>query len=1085
VGRDSASVEDSSQQQKSKTGLTVTRPLLEEIHARTRTHTYIFAPLLNKKTTNNKSDNCYKNSVHRSPADPNMPTTTITTSSNDLPSSVRPAHPWCDVCWGSVNFKEMTFQRCRICQVGVHNQCYGIAGYEARVTDPNPEFECWACRAVGTQVKGRSRSGSGTKEFTVLRRPTECCLCGVDDKDGWYHAMHPVYDQEGVHGRPLILPPTREHPVERPAWAHTLCASTIFTNINTAGCVYACDAQGWSEVDDVDDDSDEKRRRTLVERENQEDGLSVNSELEGADTSVDSSTHRFGYCQPRRNGQENQWVKRIRCQQEELKCSLCGKKDNAPSSFRIPIQCSSKDASEHEALAAVPKSDCYVPMHVGCAAWGRDDIGRQWPMRRVFFFPGKYFGETRIAPVSNVYCEAHAEDLKKAGVPGSRIRDPDADLRENRARIATERAASSLSQQAGVRNPPPVRRELIEDHDAAVEQLAMKHIEAKLQAKALKKRSKIKQRLTLDAKNAQAQHDNTIFSLKSASSSTRRKERDRTPNPAILIERKKQRGIDAERRPKKGIVSGRIREDLEHHFRTVNPNDAQAVEDMRKTRHRYWHGRMKGSAAITFKSFWAKAWTATVENMKLTVLGKDDAHHNKGPPAAQARSVVTKKRGSITNTNAHQDLAATGDTTLPVPAKKSKLHIGSLKSYISLSDRLGGKGQEVTSAKHRSEAEASKPHAKIVASATLFTDVAASRLPEMESAPQETMMRNPNQKVAQTTSNNGVESSASLPVPRRKSNLKNPSVTAGQNELNNKSLTSVGLNETPAIAKRRREEEITTSSVVAGKKTYSLNQILATKKSISEARHMEAGSAAIASPFKDARTVGVPQIHATKNSRSEARHVDAESAAIASPFKDARTVDVSQLHATKQSMSEARHVEARSAAMASSVNDARSIRAPPAGVSRKEGQADEISSEQPNEIMRLLDSDSENNKDPSLADVNKPKIVVAVASKGVESNAPISKKNSFLVTHEHLAERLLLEIAEKEAKEFEHLDGILYDKKKEWQIKPQIEHFDEFWTMALEKVKERFNYDLKPMDWSKNMDTSGWDTYEVIAEGYP
>jgi hypothetical protein len=213
----------------------------------------------------------------------------------------------------------MLLQKCKTCKVEVHNECYGISGDE--VSKRNPHFECWACKAVGTTVKVRERDPKTKEriEYKVTERPTECILCSVDDGKDWMHAMHPIYDDYGLPGRQLVAPATNEKP-KRLAWGHTLCCFTICTHPSTSGCVFGCTQDGAYSGDDEDvsnyDDS------------------SINSDLdEDLDDPSDESIHHFVYVLPKNNVQ-SAWTKCIKAQQE-LKCSLCGKNDELPTSFSI------------------------------------------------------------------------------------------------------------------------------------------------------------------------------------------------------------------------------------------------------------------------------------------------------------------------------------------------------------------------------------------------------------------------------------------------------------------------------------------------------------------------------------------------------------------------------------------------------------------------------------------------------------------------------------------------------------------------------------------------------------------------------
>jgi hypothetical protein len=378
-------------------------------------------------------------------------------------SSLLPSTPqlFCDVCWGRPHKQGMIFRQCRECGVGVHNECYGIPG---NVPVQKDGFVCLACRAIGTTVTVRAReqqprddehdqhsdatstnpgrrSRSVSKrrlprqQFTMLERPTECCLCSVDDGTDWYHAMHPVYDHYGPSGRQLVLPPNDDHNYPRLAWAHTLCLLTIGVHRKTRGCVYGCDAWGSYDGEGDDDNSDTS---------------SVNSDLLPADDHEDDgSLHHFVYClRLKRHQADNAWTKAI-AEQQSLKCQICGSNDKRRDSFKIPLQCSANDETEfadfHHSHRLLHSDTCYVAMHVGCAIWGRNDVGQLPNNRRVYFFPGRnkrFLNDSNATKeasaaasgsssstvhvkrgatksVANVFCPVHAQDLVRRNIAGS------------------------------------------------------------------------------------------------------------------------------------------------------------------------------------------------------------------------------------------------------------------------------------------------------------------------------------------------------------------------------------------------------------------------------------------------------------------------------------------------------------------------------------------------------------------------------------------------------------------------------------------------------------------------------------------
>lgn len=371
---------------------------------------------------------------------------------------------FCDVCWGRPKKQNMIFQQCRVCHVGVHNECYGMPGS----TPADPNFVCHACKAVGSTVKVRARTRNDDKtmkdnekessnsnnrrparfQLQVTQRPTECCLCSVDDGTDWFHAMHPIYDHYGKTGRQMLLPPDPDHAVPRLAWAHTLCCLVISAHFSTGGSVYGCTADGsYDDGKDEDDDGQDPNSDTSsinsvldVDREENNDG----EETKRANDTI----HHFTYClRLDKDSPDNAWTKKIK-EQQELKCIICGSNDRRSTSFKIPLQCSANDDAEFPAFQQCHKAlhgeSCYVAMHVGCAIWGRNDAGQLPTSRRVYFFPGREISpsshssnfdpsqkkpsvkKNASAPepaytniVSDVYCSVHAQDLVNAKISGA------------------------------------------------------------------------------------------------------------------------------------------------------------------------------------------------------------------------------------------------------------------------------------------------------------------------------------------------------------------------------------------------------------------------------------------------------------------------------------------------------------------------------------------------------------------------------------------------------------------------------------------------------------------------------------------
>jgi len=301
-----------------------------------------------------------------------------------------------------------------------------------------PGWRCLACRAVGTQVtmrdnaKNKSNAAAKTetpKEETLItvqmeQRPTECCLCSVNDGTEWYHAMHPVYDRAGRTALPLMLPPTREHAFARPAWAHTLCCYAIYTHAQTAGCVFACFADGSFPAADGKVDGNHGN---------------INSMLEEKDP-LDDSVHHFGYSLPGSNadGSDDLWSEKIQELQQNLKCFICRKPDKNASSYRIPVYCSANESYEIKEYRTthttqkgkgnskrLPRS-CTTAMHIGCAIWGGRRNKPDFQLsgcRRVSFLPGQTNTSGGVLHETFIhnYCDTHASDLYTQAASGAEL----------------------------------------------------------------------------------------------------------------------------------------------------------------------------------------------------------------------------------------------------------------------------------------------------------------------------------------------------------------------------------------------------------------------------------------------------------------------------------------------------------------------------------------------------------------------------------------------------------------------------------------------------------------------------------------
>ncbi|KAL3779021.1 hypothetical protein HJC23_011460 [Cyclotella cryptica] len=340
----------------------------------------------------------------------------------------------CDVCRKRDGHKGHNLQQCKVCGLKVHELCYGLIATQGK----NPDFVCYACAAVGRQIEVNVPSrvgGPGKKnkrEFmTQEARPTECVLCSFDD--GSIHAMHPIMDTHGEHGRQLVLPKTSKKE-KRLAWAHTLCATFICTNPITAGCVYGLDQDNEFQLDN---DEEEESNDDQSERESCAEGGEEDTEAgaeEGSTSKDKESNNLSSLCAYAIAGRREDWLWTNRIKEcRTYKCFICGEDDTHVSSLRIPIQCIVDDEEDYEYIefrdwrqnfakqhpepefVEEKRSKCSVAMHVGCARWKADlEKVSGKAAHLVYFYPGQQQGELDAKfqkAVANCYCTAHAREV--------------------------------------------------------------------------------------------------------------------------------------------------------------------------------------------------------------------------------------------------------------------------------------------------------------------------------------------------------------------------------------------------------------------------------------------------------------------------------------------------------------------------------------------------------------------------------------------------------------------------------------------------------------------------------------------------
>lgn len=285
-------------------------------------------------------------------------------------------------------------------------------------TKKNPNFTCHACTAVGQDVEVNlpSRIGGSTKigrqigHMKQTERPSECVLCSHDKG---IHAMHPLLDTHGPEGRQFVLPAQGDKE-RRLAWVHTLCASTICSNPQTAGCVYGCFKDKSFEGEGEEDESS-----------------SDNSDDDEESTTEERALCYFAIAGKDSNGDETPWSRQIKHNCDELKCFICGRRNK---NGKIPVQCIAGDEGEtkkfkqfHTNLYVNAGTECSVAMHVGCARWGYQEknegdhleIVNGRPCKLSYFTPGyntneelvDQYGDELGRVVAQCYCKVHGREI--------------------------------------------------------------------------------------------------------------------------------------------------------------------------------------------------------------------------------------------------------------------------------------------------------------------------------------------------------------------------------------------------------------------------------------------------------------------------------------------------------------------------------------------------------------------------------------------------------------------------------------------------------------------------------------------------
>eukprot|EP00557_Chaetoceros_sp_GSL56_P006897 CAMPEP_0176498442 /NCGR_PEP_ID=MMETSP0200_2-20121128/12321_1 /TAXON_ID=947934 /ORGANISM="Chaetoceros sp., Strain GSL56" /LENGTH=902 /DNA_ID=CAMNT_0017896645 /DNA_START=142 /DNA_END=2847 /DNA_ORIENTATION=+ len=319
------------------------------------------APSEDKPTENSEETKKPKNST-----DTNRPK-----KSQRLP--LHTSNELCDICGNPDSYLGcMILQKCCVCGVMVHEDCYGL--HNEQTGERYPNWKCHACASVGKVVKLIKHDGE-KKVIRIKTRAMHCCLCPISTG---MHAMTPLYDTYGPKGQPI--PAKAKNEVEGILWVHTLCALVIGSSVGTLGMVYGCYEDGLHIGGEEESDYDEE-----VESLDKICSFDLDYYKKDGEPLLLALLHHFVM--------ENECAVQLKRMDEfrMLKCIFCKHADQ--KSRRIPMQCA--------------YDDCELALHVGCGHWGKEKS-------RIEFFPGTIdkSGKTHDL-VARGFCNKHFKIAKQ------------------------------------------------------------------------------------------------------------------------------------------------------------------------------------------------------------------------------------------------------------------------------------------------------------------------------------------------------------------------------------------------------------------------------------------------------------------------------------------------------------------------------------------------------------------------------------------------------------------------------------------------------------------------------------------------